>query len=109
MSEEDRPREKRQDVAAALRYRHGKDQAPVVVASGRGDLAAKIREIAAREKVPVYRDSVLAQALVKLGAGAEIPEELYQAVAHVLVHVARIDRKLGDSLKSPPLEKPANR
>ncbi len=94
MSEKHRPEEKSPDLAAALRYRDGQDQVPVVTAVGRGDLAAKIREIAAREKIPVYRDSVLAQALVKIGAGLEIPEELYQAVAHVLVHVARLDRRL---------------
>ncbi|MCL6612599.1 MAG: EscU/YscU/HrcU family type III secretion system export apparatus switch protein [Peptococcaceae bacterium] len=98
MSKKDKPGERSRDAAAALRYRHGQDRAPVVTAAGRGDLAAKIREIAAREKIPVYRDSVLAQALVKLGAGAEIPEDLYQAVAHVLVHVARLDRKLGEKL-----------
>ncbi|MCL6477956.1 MAG: EscU/YscU/HrcU family type III secretion system export apparatus switch protein [Peptococcaceae bacterium] len=94
MDREDRSEKKNIDMAAALRYDHGQDRAPVVVATGRGDLAAKIREIAEQEKIPVYRDSVLAQALVKLGAGVEIPQELYQAVAHVLVHVARLDRKL---------------
>ena len=83
------------DVAAALRYDHGNDSSPVVVATGKGDLAAKIKEIAGREKIPVYRDGVLAQALVKLGAGTEIPPDLYNAVAHVLVHIARLDRKLG--------------
>ncbi len=82
------------EVAAALRYNQEKDRAPVVVAAGRGDLAAKIREIARHEKIPVYRDSVLAQALVKLGAGTEIPPDLYQTVAQVLVHMARLDRSL---------------
>lgn len=93
MDKKQRP-EKSPDMAAALRY-NKQDTAPVVVATGKGDLAAKIREIAEKEKIPVYRDSVLAQALVKLGAGAEIPPELYEAVAHILVHVARLDRKLG--------------
>lgn len=95
MSQEDGSRRGSRDVAAALRYNRDQDQAPVVVAAGRGDLAAKIREIAEREKIPVYRDSVLAQALVKLGAGIEIPPELYQTVAHVLVYVARLDREMG--------------
>lgn len=87
---------KKIEVAAALRYKTEEDNAPVVVATGRGDLADKIKEIAQKENVPIYRDEVLAQALVKLGAGAEIPEELYQAVAHVLVHIARLDRSLKD-------------
>lgn len=82
------------DMAAALRY-NKQDTAPVVIATGKGDLAAKIKEIAEKENIPVYHDSVLAQALVKLGAGAEIPPELYEAVAHILVHIARLDRKLG--------------
>ncbi|MFZ5645956.1 MAG: EscU/YscU/HrcU family type III secretion system export apparatus switch protein [Bacillota bacterium] len=87
--------QKATDMAAALKYKQGDDRAPVVVATGKGDLAAKIIEIAEREKVPVYRDNVLAQALVKLGAGAEIPPELYNAVAHILVHIARLDRSIG--------------
>lgn len=93
MSKTYRLKETGTDVAAAMRYRPGQDQVPVVVAAGKGDLAAKIKEIAARDKVPIYRDSVLAQALVKLGAGVEIPEDLYQAMAQVLVHVARVDRR----------------
>lgn len=98
MDEKKRPPQKTTDVAAALRYNHGKDQVPVVVAVGKGDLAAKIKEIAEKEKIPIYRDTVLAQALVRLGADAEIPPELYNAVAHILVHVARLDRKIGRKL-----------
>ncbi|MFZ5648896.1 MAG: EscU/YscU/HrcU family type III secretion system export apparatus switch protein [Bacillota bacterium] len=98
MEKKERPTDKAADLAAALRYEQGKDRAPVVVAVGKGDLAAKIREIAEKEKVPVYRDTVLAQALVRLGADVEIPPEMYNAVAHILVHVARIDRKMGKSL-----------
>ncbi|NTW04815.1 MAG: flagellar biosynthesis [Peptococcaceae bacterium] len=82
------------DVAAALHYQSEKDSAPRVVATGKGDLAKKIKEIALKENVPIYQDTVLAQALVKLGAGTEIPEALYQAVAQILVHISRLDRKL---------------
>jgi flagellar biosynthesis protein len=82
------------DMAAALHYRSDQDNAPKVMATGKGDLARKIKEIALKENIPVYRDTVLAQALVKLGAGTEIPEALYQAVAQVLVHISRLDRKL---------------
>ena len=97
MEKKDHPEEKKIEIAAALRYSHGEDQAPVVVATGKGDLAAKIIEIAGKEKVPLYRDSVLAQALVKLGAGVEIPPDLYNAVAHIMVHVARLDKKISAS------------
>lgn len=93
MEKKDPRAEKKIDIAAALRYSSEND-APVVTAAGKGDLAAKIIEIAEKEKVPLYRDSVLAQALVKLGAGVEITPELYSAVAQILVHVARLDKKL---------------
>lgn len=98
MAKKKLPTEKPVDMAAALRYEHGKDRSPVVVAVGKGDLAAKIREIAEKENIPVYRDTVLAQALVRLGADVEIPPELYNAVAHILVHVARLDGKMGGKL-----------
>jgi len=94
MENENNDRQRSKEYAAALRYEHGQDSVPQVVATGRGDLAAKIKEIAEREKIPVYRDSVLAQALVKLGAGTEIPPEMYEVIARILVHVARIDRKI---------------
>jgi flagellar biosynthesis protein len=103
MDKKDTPAGKKIGVAAALKYAHGEDGTPVVVATGKGDLAAKIIEIAKREDVPVYKDSVLAQALVKLGAGVEIPPDLYSAVAHVLVHVASLDKKvLASHVKHQP-------
>ncbi|MFZ5595771.1 MAG: EscU/YscU/HrcU family type III secretion system export apparatus switch protein [Bacillota bacterium] len=95
MNKKEPPRERSRDAAAALKYNRENDRAPVVVAVGKGDLAEKIREIAEKENVPIYRDSVLAQALVQLGAGVEIPPHLYNTVAQVLVHIARLDKKLG--------------
>ncbi|HBV98403.1 MAG: hypothetical protein JL50_20200 [Peptococcaceae bacterium BICA1-7] len=102
MDKKDTATKKKIEVAAALKYNHGEDQAPVVVATGKGDLAAKIIEIAEKEKVPLYRDSVLAQALVKLGAGVEIPPDLYSAVAHIMVHVARLDKKIASNSVQQP-------
>ncbi len=85
--------EKRREIAAALRYNPEEHNAPVVVAAGRGDLAKKIKEIAREHNIPIYEDEALADALVKLGVQVEIPPELYQAVACVLAHVARLDQK----------------
>lgn len=86
---------KKIDMAAALGYNPKQDSAPVVVAVGRGDLAEQIRKVAREENVPIYHDEVLASTLVKLGAGTEIPPELYQVVAHILVHISRLDQRLG--------------
>jgi flagellar biosynthesis protein FlhB len=72
-------------IACALRYdEEGGDEAPVVVASGQGDLAQKIVEAARQYGVPVLRDVPLARALVELEIGAAIPEALYEAVAEIL-------------------------
>ncbi len=75
-------------LACALRYdeRDG-DHAPVVVASGEGDLAARIVEAAREAGVPVVRDVPLARALLELEIGAAIPEALYEAVAEILREV----------------------
>jgi type III secretion protein U len=76
--------------ACALRYDEKEgDEAPVVVASGEGDLAARIVQAARDYGVPVVRDVPLAQALLELEVGAAIPEALYEAVAEILREVWR--------------------
>ncbi len=72
-------------LACALRYdQKGGDEAPVVVASGEGDLAARIARAAQEWGIPVVRDVPLARALIELEVGDAIPEALYEAVAEIL-------------------------
>ncbi len=72
-------------LACALRYAaEDGDDAPVMVASGEGDLARRIVEAARAYGVPVLRDVPLARALIELEAGEAIPEALYEAVAAIL-------------------------
>lgn len=72
-------------LACALRYDdEGGDEAPVLVASGQGDLAARIVDAARAYGVPVLRDVPLARALIELEVGQAIPEALYEAVAEIL-------------------------
>jgi flagellar biosynthetic protein FlhB len=74
-------------VAVALRYEPEKG-APRVVARGAGAIAAKIRERAGEESVPLVRDVPLARALyTSTKVGQEIPAELFAAVAQVLAFV----------------------
>jgi flagellar biosynthesis protein len=73
--------------AAALKYERGKEGAPRVVAKGEGIVAEKIVELAKRSGVPLLEDKELAELLVKLEVGREIPVELYRAVAKVLAYV----------------------
>lgn len=72
-------------IACALRYdQENGDEAPVVLASGQGELAERIVQAAKAHGVPVLRDVPLARALVELEVGVAIPEALYEAVAEIL-------------------------
>lgn len=78
-------------TAVALSYELG-DQAPRVLASGKGYLADKIVEKAKEEQVPLYKDSKLAGTLSKLEIGDCIPPQLYDVVAEILVFVDKADK-----------------
>ena len=81
--------EKQQEriLAAAIKYDSLTDGAPKVTASGRGMIAEKIIAIAQDNGIPIKSDPDLVQILSKLKVGAEIPEELYRAVAEILAFV----------------------
>lgn len=77
--------------AVALKYTEGKMGAPKVVAKGADAVAAKIREIAAENKVPLLEAPPLARALyTHTELGDQIPEALYTAVAEVLAYVFQL-------------------
>lgn len=76
--------------AVALKYADGKG-APRVVAKGVDEVAAKIREMGAENKVPMLEAPALARALFKhTEIDEEIPEKLYSAVAEVLAYVYQL-------------------
>lgn len=82
---------RKQKTAVALEY-NPSENAPKIVASGKGFLAEKIIERAKEAEVPIHKDDRLAQSLSKLNIDDYIPKELYQAVAEVLLFVDRLDR-----------------
>ena len=86
--------------AAAISYDPEKDDAPVLAAFGEGHLAEKIVEIAKESGVPVLPDPGLSSMLSRMSVGDEIPEELYEAVAKVLLYVSEIDKNYGNRLKA---------
>jgi flagellar biosynthesis protein len=83
----------RDQIAVALHYDKG-DGAPRVVAKGRGSLGAKIIEVAREHDIPIEENEVLAGALSNVELGDEIPEELYKAVADVLIFVLRLSGRV---------------
>lgn len=77
--------------AVALKYKDGSNGAPRVVAKGADAVAAKIRELAAENNIPLLEAPPLARALFKhTELGDEIPETLYAAVAEVLAYVFQL-------------------
>jgi flagellar biosynthesis protein len=76
-------------TATALKYDRV-DNAPTVVAVGKGELAEKILAAAREAGVPVREDRLLAEALAVLDVGTQIPPELYRAVAEALVWAYRL-------------------
>ncbi len=76
--------------AVALKYDRNEDSAPVVLAKGQDYLALKIKEKARELKIQVVEDRLLARTLYQTcDIDEEIPPELYQAVAEILVYVYR--------------------
>ena len=78
------PRKKK---AVALKYNLEQDPAPVVIASGYGEVAERIINIAEERGIPVYRDDSAASMLCMLEVGATIPEDLYQIVATIYIQI----------------------
>jgi len=78
--------------AVALKYDADKMGAPIVVAKGRGEVALKIREIAAESDVPLLEAPPLARALyAHCDLEEAIPAALYTAVAEVMAYVYQLD------------------
>ena len=88
-------------TAVALEYEPG-EQAPKILATGKGVVEERIIEAAKEADVPTYQDNKLADTLSRLEIGDMIPPELYQVVAEILVFVNDMDKirkKLGDYKK----------
>lgn len=84
-------REEKPKQAIALTYDPAED-APRIVAQGKGVLAEKIIKEAKQASVPIHQDSKLADTLSRLEIGEMIPPELYEVVAEILVFVDQMDK-----------------
>ena len=81
--------------AVAIRYVRDEDAAPVVIAKGADYLAQKIKEVARENSIYIQEDKPLARMLyANVEVGAQIPPELYEAVANILAFVYQLEGKL---------------
>ncbi|WP_024834606.1 EscU/YscU/HrcU family type III secretion system export apparatus switch protein [Ruminiclostridium josui] len=82
--------------AAALQYSPETDAAPRIVAAGKGQVAERIIQKAQESNIPLYQDNNLAQTLSSLSIGDEIPPEIYEVVAEILIFIGCVDESYGD-------------
>lgn len=81
-------------LAVAIKYDTESSDAPILLAKGADNLAAKIKEIAKANKIPVMENKPLARMLYfNVEIGEEIPPELYQMTAQVLAYVYSLNGK----------------
>ncbi len=80
--------------AVALKYDHGADSAPKVVASGKGFIAQNIIEKAEQFDVPLFQNRELVDSLINLEVEAQIPPILYEAVVEVFAWLMKSEKNL---------------
>lgn len=73
--------------AVALKYESKSDNAPKVIAKGKGKVAEKIIDIAKKNNIFIHDDPDLIEALSQLDIHEEIPTELYAVVAELLAFI----------------------
>jgi flagellar biosynthetic protein FlhB len=96
-------------VAVALRYKPQEMEAPIVVAKGAEHFAQRIKEIAQQNNIPIVENPVLARTLYRVvDINQDIPPDLYQAVAEVLMFAWKLkgENPMGE-LKPGTLPPPA--
>ncbi len=88
--------------AVAIKYQSDSMSAPTVIAKGRGEIAARIRELAGEHNIPLFSAPPLARVLYRsVRIGSEIPYELYKAVAQVLAYVFQLSDYLAGNGPMP--------
>jgi flagellar biosynthesis protein len=81
-------------MAAALHYKPREDSAPRLVAKGKGWMAEKIIQIAREQNIPLKEDPHLIEILSTLDLYEEIPQNLYKAVAEILIFIYKVNNKV---------------
>ena len=89
-------------LAVALRYDPRTMRAPRIVGKGQRLMAARIREVAKANDIPIVEDVPLARALFPKPVGSEVPADLYRAVARILALVARLRAGTAGSVRTAP-------
>lgn len=79
----------KKNKAVALRYEMNQNKAPIVVASGYGEIAERIIHIGEKHGIPIYQDDQASSILCMLKLGQSIPEELYSLIATLYIELVQ--------------------
>lgn len=91
MNEQSAPQlNKRREHAIALQYLE-KDDLPKVIATGAGEIAREILQIAQEHRIPIEQDSTLTDLLAKVNVGSSISPESFRLVAEVICFLYHTD------------------
>ncbi len=88
--------------AVALKYDIDIDNAPKVVAKGKGDIAGNIIKIAQENDIPIKKDEDLIELLSAIDIDKEIPPNMYKAVSEIFAFIydlTTIQRKRKEALE----------
>ena len=93
--------------AVALQYDIEKDNAPKIIAKGKGETATNIVKIAKENNIPIKKDEDLVELLSQLDLDKEIPSTMYKAVAEIFSFIydlsnnkKNIDEKLKEKTQN---------
>jgi flagellar biosynthesis protein len=79
--------------AVAMKYKAYEDNAPKVIAKGKGEVAKKIIEKAKEYDINIFQNEELTEMLMNVEVSEEIPVELYKAVIEVFIWLHKTEEK----------------
>lgn len=95
-------RDSKPKQAVALHYDRERGAAPRIVAGGRGDIAEQILAAARAAGVEIVEDADLLEVLGRIPTGSEIPPELFDAVAEILIFIYRLNGRYAGLYEESP-------
>lgn len=76
----------------ALKWDREKDDAPRLIAAGKGPLADRIVSLALEAGIPVQENEILVEAMADISVGSEVPPELYRLAAEVYLFLMNLEK-----------------
>ncbi len=82
--------------AVSLKYDKIKQNAPKLIAKGKGSIALNIIDVAQKHNIPIKKDEDLLQMLSQIEVNEEIPTELYSAVSQIFSFIYELSNEQED-------------